>query len=140
TPSERTSDSSDNSRMDTRRYELSGTRVVELAREGTPLQDDRDAVDAIAAVSMHDSDIVVIPAERLAEDFFRLRTGTAGQVIQKFLTYRLRLVIMGNISRHLQLSAALRAVVYECNAGSHVWFVADLDELQQRLRPPASTP
>lgn len=55
----RSSDSSDNNRMDARRYDLHGICVVELAREGTPLRDDRDAVDVIAAASEHPPEITV---------------------------------------------------------------------------------
>jgi len=117
-----------------RSYDLHGMRVVELAVDGGPLRNDRDAVDVIAAASARHPEIIVIPAERLADDFFRLRTGVAGQVIQKFLTYRLRIVVVGDISKHLQEGSALRDFIYECNSGSHVWFVSGLEELGQRLR------
>jgi hypothetical protein len=120
--------------MDARCYELRGVRVAELTTDLAPLRGDRDAVDAIAAASVHHPDVVVIPTGGLAEDFFRLRTGIAGQIIQKFLTYRLRLVIMGDISPRLDESSALRDFVYECNKGSHVWFVPDVDELNRRLQ------
>lgn len=72
--------------------------------------------------------------ERFADDFFRLKTGLAGQVIQKFLTYRLGLVIVGGTSSRLQESSSLRDFVYECNSSSQVWFIGHLDELNQRLR------
>jgi len=120
--------------MDGRHYGLHGFRVVELTGGSAPLRDDRDAVDAIAAASEYHPEIIVIPTERLGNDFFRLRTGVAGQVIQKVLTYRLRLVILGDISEHLRESSALRDFVYECNSGAHVWFVTGLDEFNQRLQ------
>ena len=60
----------------------------------------------------------MIPVERLTQDFFRLKTGVAGEIIQKSLT-------------------ALRGFVYECNGGTHVWFVGELAELHQRLQPPS---
>lgn len=121
-----------------RHYDLHGIRVVELMADGAPLRNDRDALDVIAAAAEHRADVVVIPIERLDEDFFRLRTGIAGQVIQKFLTYRLRLVILGDISKHVQQSSALRDFVYECNSGADVWFVTRAEELSQRLQPAAS--
>lgn len=124
--------------MGTRHYDLCGTRVVELAAEGTPLNHDRDAVDTIAEAAPYRPEIMVIPAARLGDDFFRLHTGVAGQVIQKFLTYRLRLVILGDLPAHLQESTALRDFVYECNRGSHVWFLTRLDELSQRLQSRAA--
>jgi hypothetical protein len=121
--------------MSARHYDLHGTRIVELAKEGPLLRNERDAVDALGEASQHDPEMIVVPAERLDEDFFRLRTGIAGQVIQKFLTYRLRLVVLGDISRHLRESSALRDFVYECNSGPHVWFVAEVGEIGQRLQP-----
>src|SRR5215469_18924565 len=113
--------------MNVQHYDLCGMRVVELPAEGAPLRDDRDAVEIIAAASLYRPEIILLPMERLSGDFFRLRTGVAGQVIQKFVTYRLRLVIVGDISKHLQESSALRDFVYECNSGSQVGFVNNLD-------------
>ena len=127
----------DNTAMSVRHYELHGFRVVELRAEGTLLESDRDAVDIIAAASEHRPEFIVIPTERLGEDFFRLRTKVAGEIIQKFLTYRLRVVILGDISKYLSVSSALRDFVFECNSGAHVWFVTNLEELSQRLEPAA---
>lgn len=125
--------------MIARSYDLEGVRVVELTPDGAPLRNDRDAVDAIAAVAEHRSEVIVIPTERLDGDFFRLGSGVAGQIIQKFLTYRFRVVILGDISTHLQASSAFRDFVYECNSGSNVWFVTRLDELKNRLQPRLDT-
>jgi Domain of unknown function (DUF4180) len=110
-------------------------RYYNLATDGPPVRSSRDAVDLIAEASGQRAEIVVIPVERLSDDFFRLSTGIAGEVIQKFLTYRLRVVILGDISMHLQDSSSLRDFVYECNSGSHVWFVSGMEELNRRLQP-----
>jgi len=125
--------------MTVRSYSLHGVRVAELAAEGAPLRTGRDVVDVLGATSEHEPELVVIPTARLEDDFFRLRTGIAGDVIQKFLTYRLRLVILGDISRHLRDSSALGDFVYECNSGTHVWFVPNADELNRRLQPPTAS-
>jgi hypothetical protein len=45
----------------------------------------------------HRADLIVIPAARLADDLFRLRTGAAGEIFQKFATYQVRVVILGDI-------------------------------------------
>lgn len=120
--------------MVARYYDLHGIRVVELLADGTPLRNDRDVVDVISVAAEHHPDIILIPTQRFDDDFFHLRTGIAGQVIQKFLTYRLRLVIAGDISEHLQESSSLRDFVYECNSGLNVWFVTYRDELNHRLQ------
>ncbi len=44
-------------------------------------------------------------------------------------------MIVGDISRHLAESSALRAFVNEANRGKEVWFLATREELEERLRP-----
>ncbi len=117
----------------TRSYELHGVRVLQCAPEGTRLRGDRDAVDLIGTAFEHRAALIVLPVERLDDDFFRLRTRIAGEIIQKFVTYGMRLAIVGDISRHLDESSALRAFVNESNRGKDVWFVASVEELDRRL-------
>jgi hypothetical protein len=77
--------------------------------------------------------MILVPVELLEDDFFQLKTRLAGQIIQKFVTYRRRLIILGDISGHVAQSRALRDFVYEANRGTQVWFLTDLQELSQRL-------
>ena len=115
-------------------YELYNIRIVELTAD-VPLRTDRDAVDAIAMTSAYRPAIVVIPTEHLNVGFFRLTTRIAGEFIQKFFTYKLHLVIMGDVSAYTRNSPSFRDFVYECNTGSHLWFVAGVEELEERLEP-----
>jgi hypothetical protein len=102
------------------------------AADGRKLRSDRDAVDLIGEAQ--GVDLIVIPAERLDEDFFRLRTGVAGAFLQKFATYQRRVAILGDISRHIQESAALRDFVVEANRSDHVWFIETIEDLGRRLK------
>jgi hypothetical protein len=116
-------------------YDLQGVRVFVCAPEGKKLRSGRDAIDLIAEA--HAADLILVPVERFDGDFFRLRSGLAGEFIQKFVTYGRRLAILGDISRHVAESAALRDLVHEANRGEHFWFVANLEELNKRIRPPS---
>ena len=49
------------------------------------------------------------------------------------MTYRLHLVVVGDIARHVAASTALRDFVREANRGRQTWFVADAEELAARL-------
>jgi hypothetical protein len=111
--------------------ELAGMRV--LICDDPPLLKESDANTFISAAWQHEAAMVAIPIQRLSEDFFRLSTRLAGEVIQKFANYRLRLAIVGDISDWVSQSKSLRDFVYEANNGQVVWFVADLDELSRRL-------
>lgn len=78
--------------------------------------------------------MVLVPVECLEDEFFQLRTGIAGAILQKFATYRMRLAIIGDISRYVEDSSALRDFVYESNRGDQVWFVKDRAELESRIK------
>ena len=114
-------------------YNLRGVRILACPPEGQKLQSEGDALELITDAGQQGAGLVVIPVERLAEDFFQLRTGIAGALLQKFATSRLRVAIIGDISWHLAQSRALRDFVMEANRGTDVWFLANLEELSDRL-------
>jgi PadR family transcriptional regulator PadR len=70
------------------------------------------------------AETIAIPVERLDEDFFVLRTRVAGEFVQKFVTYGVRLAILGDISKYKNDSKAFHDFVYEANRGRDLWFVA----------------
>jgi hypothetical protein len=112
--------------------ECQGVSVLVCGEGGEPISSTQDALDLIGAAFSR-ADIVAVPAARLDDRFFTLRTGLAGEVMQKFTNYRLRLVVVGDISAQVAASTALRDLVFESNRGHQVWFVTDLDELDARL-------
>jgi hypothetical protein len=114
--------------------QLDGVPVLVCATEGSPLRDDREAVDLIAQAQFgHCAEWVAVPVDRLTPEFFQLRTGVAGAIVQKFVQYRTRLAVVGDVAAHLAASDAVQDWVREANRGRHIWFVADLAELEQRL-------
>ncbi len=113
-------------------YELHGVRILECAVEGPQLRSDRDAVDLMSDARGRGANFIVIPIERLDDDFFRLETHVAGELIQRFAMYRVRVAILGDISRRIAESKSLRGFVYESNRGNQCWFV-DREELGNRL-------
>ena len=112
---------------------IHGLTALICLPDGPRLQTDRDAVELIAIAIEQRADLIVIPVERLLDRFFDLETRIAGEILQKFVTYQMPLVIVGDIARHTTASAALRAFVAESNRGEQIWFVADRDELDARV-------
>jgi hypothetical protein len=109
-----------------------GVAVLVCAADGPPIATPQDALDVIGS-AFGRSDVVAIPAGRLDESFFRLRSGLAGEIMQKFVNYRIRLAVVGDIGEQVAASDALRDLVRESNRGRHIWFVADLDDLDTHL-------
>jgi hypothetical protein len=111
--------------------ELAGKRV--FFAEGKTLASERDATDLIALAWENKTRIVALAAPDLGDEFFRLRTRLAGEVLQKFVNYQIRVAIVGDIGQYLAASEALRAFVEESNRGDTVLFAKDTDELARRL-------
>ncbi|PYC69673.1 DUF4180 domain-containing protein [Micromonospora arborensis] len=113
--------------------ERAGVQVLVCDPAGPTVATEQDALDLVGAAFLG-AQVVAVPANRLDERFFSLGTRFAGDVMQKFVNYRLRLAVVGDISAQLAESSALRALVQESNQGGHIWFLPDLDALDARLR------
>jgi hypothetical protein len=100
---------------------------------GPVISSTADAMDLIGNASYSGVALVVLPVSRLDPAFFRLSSGLAGDVLQKFVTYRVRVAVVGDIAAHVEASDALRDFVWESNRGEHVWFVPDEEALESKL-------
>ncbi|NUT92930.1 MAG: DUF4180 domain-containing protein [Saccharothrix sp.] len=110
-----------------------GVQVLECDPDGPPIATVEDALDLVGWAFLG-AQVAAVPAGRFDERFFTLGTRFAGEVMQKFVNYRLRLAVVGDISTHLAASSALRALVAESNRSDHVWFVPNMEALDDRLR------
>lgn len=112
---------------------LGGEIAYVCDAEGPKLNGERAATDIIGEAFGAGVRLVVVPVERLDEGFLTLSTRVAGEVIQKFVNYGFRLAFVGDVSEAVAASNALRDFVRESNRGRHVWFVADMAELEAKL-------
>jgi hypothetical protein len=112
---------------------LGGVLAYVCDADGPKLDGERGATDVIGDAFGSGARLVAIPVECLGEGFLTLSTRIAGEVIQKFVNYGFRVAFVGDVSRQVAASAALRDFVRESNRGRHVWFVSDLAELEARL-------
>jgi len=112
---------------------LAGVTVYVCAPDGPKLDGERAATDIIGDMFGSGAQLAAIPVERLGEGFLTLSTRIAGGVVQKFVNYGMRCAFVGDISDAVAASDALRDFVRESNRGHHVWFVADLAELEAKL-------
>jgi hypothetical protein len=114
-------------------YSMHGTKVLACSRDGKKVRTDRDAVELIGEAYEHAASWMVIPTERFEDAFFQLHTRIAGEIIGKFAVYKMRVAIIGDISRYTEESSSFRAFVYESNRGDQVWFLPSIEEFNRRL-------
>ncbi len=95
--------------------------------EGPILTDAASALDLLASVRYETGcDRLIIEKSAICEDFFRLSSGLAGEILQKFVNYRMKMAIVGDFSGYT--SKPLKDFIYESNRGSDFFFVGTVDE------------
>jgi hypothetical protein len=106
---------------------------IAVINSATPIIcDGQSTMDFVAtAVYTHDCCGIVLNKEAFSEEFYFLSSGVAGEVVQKFVNFRIRLAIVGDFSGYT--SKPLHDYIYECNNGGHLCFVANEDEALSRL-------
>lgn len=111
-----------------------GVDLYFAATDGPALATEQDALDLLGEIYGMEIDVIVIPAHRFRSEFYDLGSRLAGHFFQKMQNYRVRLVILGDITVHLAASKALRDFIAETNRIGHHLFVADRAELDDKLR------
>jgi len=113
--------------------EIGRERCFVAAADGPAVRDAESARSLIEEAMSHRASVIAVPISRLDPAFFQLRSGLAGEVLQKAVNYGFKFAVIGDISAHVAASDALRDFVIESNRGRSIFFVPDLSALAERL-------
>ena len=118
--------------MNIRTITQNGSIIAIVESDEALMIDVQSALDLMATVRYEaDCDRVILPKAALDERFFVLSSGLAGDILQKFVNYQLKVAIVGDFSGYS--SKPLRDFIYESNNGSHVFFVGSEAEALEKL-------
>lgn len=106
-------------------------KIAEVISDDYIIAKAEDGLDLLGNLYYQDFDRIIIHEENIIPDFFDLKSGIAGEILQKFSTYRVRLAIVGHFSKYIGKS--LQDFIYESNQARQVNFVASLPEALKRL-------
>lgn len=108
--------------------------TVVVATDEKPLLADVPSALELMATAQYEYGCsrIAVAKEAVAEDFFILSTRLAGEILQKFVTYRIKLAIFGDFSQYT--SKPLLDFIRESNKGNSVFFVSSEEEAVNRLR------
>lgn len=103
------------------------TEIAVFRETSAILYDEQSALDLIGELVFNKRiACLVIPMEVLSDPFFDLSTGLAGNILQKFVNYGVRLAIVGDFSAYH--SRSLHQFILESNSSTHVLFAASVEE------------
>jgi hypothetical protein len=96
------------------------------------ITDVQSALDFIATIRYKtDCDRIVLNKSAICEDFFQLKTKLAGEILQKFINYYVKIAIIGDFS--VYSSKSLRDFIYESNNGESIFFLPDENQAIEKF-------
>ena len=119
--------------MDFTITEFNEYKVAVIDSPGLEIKNEQEALDLMANAGYQRATAIILPAENLSADFFDLKTGLAGDILQKFSNYRMKLAIIGSFEGYK--SRSLAAFIRESNRGNLIFFVPDMDTALAYLFP-----
>ena len=107
-------------------HQADGQTFLEVLSEKQFIGSVQDALDLIGEFFGQYYDGIIIHEHSISPHFFELKTRLAGDILQKFSNYRLRLAIVGDWSKYT--SHSLAAFIVESNRGRMVNFATSTEE------------
>ncbi|MBQ9066606.1 MAG: DUF4180 domain-containing protein [Clostridia bacterium] len=108
---------------------VDGKDIAIINSDSVILKDTQSALDLMMAIKQKaGTDRFCINSEAVCDDFFRLKTKLAGEVLQKYENYGVKFAIFGDISKFTKKSIPLQDFIRESNKNCNTFFCADQEE------------
>lgn len=109
-----------------------GIDIAVVSGDEMVIVDTQSALDLAMTVKYETgAERIVIDKSVMCGDFFILSTGMAGEILQKFMNYHVKVAVYGDYSHYT--SKPLKDFIYESNQGKDFFFVSTKEEAVQRL-------
>lgn len=110
--------------MDIHLLDIEDNKIAVINSSEVVIENVQDTLDLMANVDNQGARSIILHERNLKEDFFDLRSGFAGEILQKFSTYQMKLAIIGEFDKYK--SKSLHAFIVESNRGNLVFFMPDM--------------
>jgi len=117
--------------MEIKTHQINKTKIAEVISEEIIINSAQDGLDLLGNIYYQDFDAVVIHEKNITPEFFDLKTKIAGDILQKFSNYRIRLAIIGDFNKYE--SQSFKDFIFESNQSGHIHFVENLETALQKL-------
>lgn len=109
-----------------------GVNIALINSPDLLISDSQSALDlAMSAKYSANAERIVLAKHNICEDFFVLSSGLAGEILQKFINYQIKVAIYGDYAHYT--SKPLHDFIYESNQGQNVFFVSSQEEAIEKL-------
>lgn len=110
-------------------HHVASATIAEIVADTIVISNIEDGTDLLGNIYYQGFDAVILYEKNITPDFFDLKTKIAGEILQKFTNYRIRLIIIGDFSRYN--SKSLNDFIFESNKGKQVNFLENIEKVLQ---------
>jgi hypothetical protein len=107
------------------------SKIAEVLSEEIVVKTVDDILDLMGNLYFENITNIMMHMHHFPEQFFDLKTRFAGEILQKFSNYRVRLAIIGNFNAYD--SDSFQAFIRESNRGNQIFFLPDRTAAIERL-------
>ena len=101
--------------------------IAVVSSDTVIMKDVQDALEFVMSVQYEtNAERIVLNQEAFADDFYHLKTGLAGEILQKFVNYHIKIAIYGDFRQYM--SQSFHDFVYESNHGKNFFFLSTKEE------------
>jgi|SRR5690554_3758300 len=79
---------------------INDTNIAEVISEANVINKVEDGIDLLGNLYYQGFDRIIIYEKNIIPVFFNLKTGIAGEILQKFSNYRVQLAIVGDFTKY----------------------------------------
>ena len=106
-------------------------KIAEIKSDEIVIKTPQNALDIMAEASYYEASSLILREKNLSPEFFDLKTKVAGEILQKFSNYMVKMAIIGEFGKYK--SESLKAFMRESNQGKQIFFVGDREAAIQKL-------
>jgi hypothetical protein len=118
--------------MEIKKVVIGGIDIAIIRNDTVVISDVQSTLDLMATVQYEvDAKRIIIHKSLISESFFDLKTRLAGDILQKFINYSVKIAIIGDFSMYT--SKSLKDFIYECNKGKDIFFLATEQQAIEKL-------
>ena len=111
--------------------EKNGNKYILFSTSQTPLAPGADVLTILSAAYEGDTQLALFCGEAVSDDFLRLQTGIAGEVMQNCVNYHIKAAFV--IEKKRPLSDRFKELIYEMRTNNTLRFFADKDKAEEWL-------
>ncbi len=118
-------------KMNIKTHTIHEIKIAEVISTEIVIGNIQDGIDLLGNLYYQDYDKIILYKKNITTEFFDLKTGIAGEILQKFSNFRVKLAIVGDFSG--LNGDSIQQFMLESNQTGSIYFLNTIEEALKRL-------